>query len=115
MISDEAVEAGVKAVFAIREAGTPLLNERDVIRAALEAALPHLLASQGCGTGHSGEQREPAVGATAALAIEDGAPLGFGRLPARVRCRCFKLWVSASGIYYCCKRLAHPQKGGEGC
>lgn len=43
MISDEAVEAGARAVFSIRENGTPLLKEKDVIRTALQAALPVLL------------------------------------------------------------------------
>lgn len=43
MISDEAVEAGARAVFSVRENGTPLLKEKDVIRTALQAALPALL------------------------------------------------------------------------
>lgn len=42
-ISDKAVEAGARAVFSIRENGTPLLKEKDVIRTALQAALPVLL------------------------------------------------------------------------
>lgn len=41
--SDKAVEAGARAVFSIRENGTPLLKEKDVIRTALRAALPVLL------------------------------------------------------------------------
>ncbi|MDR7229930.1 hypothetical protein J2X45_001011 [Caulobacter sp. BE264] len=159
-ISDEAVEAAARVFYHLQPNGTPLIREREQARAALEAALPHLLdgkmslselvaasreveaatdhmvfdghaldafdrlgdalrpfaevASQGCGTGHSGKQLEPAVGATAALAIEDGVPLGYSVLPAGARCRCLKLWISASGRHYCCKPLAHPQKGGEG-
>lgn len=87
MISDEAVEAAARALWqhhydaentgweqADRDAHWNERGGADLFRAearaALEAALPHLLASQGCGTGHSGEQLEPAVGATAALAPE---------------------------------------------
>lgn len=69
MISDEAVEAAARVFYHLQPNGTPLIREREQARAALEAALPHLLASQGCGTGHSGEQLEPDVGETAALAL----------------------------------------------
>lgn len=83
MISDEAVEAAARAHDAedAAQRGEPdpwdlegddfnefRADRMSAMRAALEAALPHLIASQGCGTGHSGEQLEPAVGATAALA-----------------------------------------------
>lgn len=85
MISDEAVEAAARVLCRkahIDKYGTDAWRDGELdtrldqywpcwsteARAALEAALPHLLASQGCGTGHSGEQLEPAVGATAALA-----------------------------------------------
>lgn len=68
MISDEAVEAAARVFYHLQPNGTPLIREREQARAALEAALPHLLASKGCGTGHSGEQPEPAVSATAAIA-----------------------------------------------
>lgn len=123
--------------------------------AALEAALPHLLtdtrypvteqkqevsSSQGCGTGHSGEQLEPAVGATAALAKE--LPEGFTPWHGG-ECPCpdeTVEWINAKGHRYTFRASklggwdwhdprdgnypwrivgyrvvpAHPQKGGEG-
>lgn len=51
MIPNEAVEAALKAVDP-DERGW--ISDSDM-RAALEAALPHLIASQGCGTGHSAD------------------------------------------------------------
>lgn len=114
---------------------------REEARAALEAALPHLLASRGCGTGHSGEQLKPAVGATAALAPE--LPEGFiawngGECPVPGET---VEWINAKGHRYVFRASdvagwdwhdprtpskyqwrivgyrvfpAHPQKGGEG-
>lgn len=68
MISDEAVEAAARVFYHLQPNGTPLIREREQARAALEAAMPHLLASQGSGQRGCGSRDEPAVGATAALA-----------------------------------------------
>ena len=80
MISDEAVEAAARVFYHLQPNGTPLIREREQARAALEAALPHLLAdtrypvteqkqevssSRGCGTGHSAD-----AGSLPALARE---------------------------------------------
>lgn len=61
MITDEAVKAAARAIWK-RERDTDQHDEpfklswyEDEARAALEAALPHLIASQGCGTGHSAD------------------------------------------------------------
>lgn len=43
MISDEAVEAAARVFYHLQPNGTPLIREREQARAALEAALPHLL------------------------------------------------------------------------
>lgn len=167
MISDEAVEAAA-SVLAFRgfpKAPQPYLNKlwfqmsdddeeievdgdlrlkrgrdsfREEARAALEAALPHLIASQGCGTGHSGEQLEPAVGATAALArpLRDGMDLVGRRASkdadayAEALRNVNKMRDDGSlpdggeAVHSPAERegsrdepkndLAHPQKGGEG-
>lgn len=60
MISDEAVRAAYNALQA-----NASRSGMEMTRAALEAALPHLLASQGCGTGHSAD-----AGSLPALAWE---------------------------------------------
>ena len=70
MISDEAVEAAARVFYHRQPNGTPLFRERDRARAALEAAMPHLLASRGSGQRGSGEQPEPTSSAAAALARE---------------------------------------------
>ena len=71
-ITDEAVEAAAREFYralSFDSVGPPVRDRwMASARAALEAALPHLLASQGCGTGHSGSREEPTVSATAALA-----------------------------------------------
>lgn len=82
MISDEAVEAAARAHDAedAAQRGEPdpwdmegddfnefRADRMSAIRAALEAALPHLLTSQGCGTGHSAD-----AGSLPALADASG-------------------------------------------
>lgn len=77
-ISDEAVEAAAREFYSVFRwdsiTGEAQARWKCQARAALEAAMPHLLASQGCGTGHSAD-----AGSLPALAPEWRRYDGKGR------------------------------------
>ena len=110
MISDEAVEAAARAWIAEFEPRddafarmyTPTEIERRAIRAALEAALPHLLASQE----KVGAMLDDIDGGLELLRLAVAAQDPKDEVLYRVK----DLVADVEHL----RTLAHPQKGGEG-